>query len=50
MRGPDALDLNHVDELLDLLAQYGVGPELPRDYYQSDPSAKPVRDSFTESG
>jgi hypothetical protein len=44
----DALDLNHVDELLDLLAQYGVGPALSRDYFQSDPSAKPVQDFFTE--
>jgi hypothetical protein len=44
----DALDLDHVSDLLDLLAQYGVGPELSRDYFQSDPSAKPVQDYFTE--
>ena len=44
----DALDLDHVSDLLDLLAQYGVGPELSRDYFQSDPSAKPAKDFFTE--
>jgi len=44
----DALDLDNVRDLLDLLAQYDVGPELSRDYYQSDPSAKPVKDFFTE--
>jgi hypothetical protein len=46
----DALDLDHVSDLLDLLAQYGVGPELSRDYFQSDPSAKPAKDFFTEGG
>ena len=44
----EALDLDSVRELLGLLALYGVGPELSRDYYQSDPSAKPVKDYFTE--
>jgi hypothetical protein len=44
----DALDLDRVDELLTLLAHYGVGPELSRDYFQSDPSAKPSKDFFTE--
>ena len=44
----DALDLDYVSELLDLLAQYGVGPELSRDYFQSDPSAKPAKDFFTD--
>ena len=46
----DALDLDHVRELLNLLARYGVPPELSPDYYQSDPSAKPVKDFFTEGG
>jgi hypothetical protein len=44
----DALDLDHVRDLLALLPQYGVGPELSRDYFQSDPSAKPVKEFFTE--
>jgi hypothetical protein len=44
----DALDLDGVRDLLALLAQYGVGPELSPDYFQSDPSAKPVKDFFTE--
>ena len=44
----EALDLDNVRELHALLAQYGVGPELSSDYFQSDPSAKPVRDFFTE--
>jgi hypothetical protein len=43
-----ALDLEHVRDLLALLAQYGVGPELSSDYFQSDPSAPPVKDFFTE--
>ena len=44
----DVLDLDHVRELLDLFARYGVPPELSSAYYQSDPSAKPVQDFFTE--
>ena len=44
----DALDLDHLRELLALLARYGVGPELSPDSYQFDPSAKPVKDFFTE--
>lgn len=46
----DALDLDRVDDLLRLLAQYGIGPELSRDYHQSDPSARPAKDYFTEEG
>jgi hypothetical protein len=46
----DALDLDHVSDLLNLLAQYGVGPELSPDYSQSDPSAEPLKDFFTEGG
>ena len=44
----DALDLDRVGDLMTLLAQYGIGPELSRDYFQSDPSAKPAKDYFTE--
>ena len=44
----DALELDSVRDLLGLLAQYGVGPELSRDYFQSDPSTNPVKDFFTE--
>jgi len=44
----DALDLEEVRDLFALAAQYGAGPELTRDYFQSDPSAKPVKDFFTE--
>ena len=44
----EALELDSVRELLALLAQYGVGPELSRDYFQSDPSAKPAKDFFSE--
>ena len=44
----DALDLDEVRDLFALVAQYGVGPELSRDYFQSDPSAKPAKDFFTE--
>jgi hypothetical protein len=44
----DALDVDHVSDLLALLAQYGVAPQLSGDHYQSDPSAKPVEDFFTE--
>ncbi len=46
----NALEVNNVWDLHDLLAQYGVGPELTPDYFQSDPSAKPVKDFFTEGG
>lgn len=46
----DQLDIDHVDELFDLLAQYGLWPELTPDPYQSDPSAKPAKDYFTEDG
>ncbi len=44
----DALDVDHVSDLLALMAQYGIGPKLTGDYFQSDPSAKPVEDFFTE--
>jgi hypothetical protein len=44
----DVLDLDDVSDLLALFAQYGVPPELSSAYYQSDPSAKPVKDFFTE--
>ena len=43
------LDLDHVSEFMDLLAQYGGGPSLTRDYYQSDPSAPPAKDYFKEA-
>ena len=46
----DALDLDNVRDLHSLLAQYGVGPELSRDYFQSDPSAKPLKEFSTEDG
>lgn len=46
----DALDLDHVWELLEVQAKYGGGPELTRDYFQSDPSAPPAKDFFTEGG
>jgi hypothetical protein len=46
----DALELDNVGDLLALLAQYGVGPELSPAYYQSDPSAKPLKDFFAEGG
>jgi hypothetical protein len=46
----DALDLDNVRDLHALLAKHGVGPELSPDYYQSDPSAKPLKDFFTEGG
>ena len=44
----DALDLDEVRDLFALVAQYGIPPELTRDYFQSDPSAKPAKDFFTE--
>jgi hypothetical protein len=44
----DALDLDNLRELLDLLARHGVGPELSRDYFQSEPSARPAQDYFTD--
>jgi hypothetical protein len=44
----DVLDLDDVSDLLALLARYEVPPELSSAYYQSDPSAKPVKDFFTE--
>jgi hypothetical protein len=44
----DALELDYVRDLFALVAQYGIPPELSRDYFQSDPSAKPVQDFFTE--
>jgi len=44
----DALDLDNVRDLFALVAQYGIPPELTRDYFQSDPSAKPVKEFFTE--
>jgi hypothetical protein len=39
---------DRVRQTLNLLAQYGVGPDLSPDPYQSDPSAKPLKDFFTE--
>jgi hypothetical protein len=44
----DALDLDNVRDLFALAARYGAGPELTRDYFQSDPAAKPAKDLFTE--
>ncbi len=44
----DALDLDRVSELLKLMARHGIGPELEGDHFQSDPSAPPVEDCFTE--
>jgi transcriptional regulator with XRE-family HTH domain len=44
----DMLDLEYVDELLTLIAEYGIGMHLTGNHFQSDPSAKPVEDYFTE--
>jgi len=46
----DALDLQYVHELLDLLAQYQIPPDDSPAYWQSDPSAKPLKDYFTDGG
>ena len=44
----DALDLDHVGDLLSLLSRYEVGPELTRDYFQTDPSAKTIKELLSE--
>ena len=43
-----ALDLEYVDELLSLIAEYGIGINLTSNHFQSDPSAKPAKDYFIE--
>ena len=43
-----ALDLEYVDELLALIAEYGIGMHLTGNHFQSDPSAPPLKDYFTE--
>jgi hypothetical protein len=49
-RAMEALDLDAVPQLLDLLAQYNIPPEDSPAYWQSDPSAKPLKDFFTDGG
>ena len=44
----EALELDELRELFALLAKYGVGPELTRDLWQSNPSGKSPKDYFTE--
>jgi hypothetical protein len=46
----DALDLTEVRDLLALLSQYEIPPEDSPAYWQSDPSAKPLKDFFTDDG
>jgi hypothetical protein len=46
----EALDLDAVHQLLDLLAQYEIPPEDTPAYWQSDPSARPLKDFFTDGG
>jgi hypothetical protein len=49
-RAMEALDLDAVHQLLALLAQYKIPPEDSPAYWQSDPSAKPLKDFFTTDG
>jgi hypothetical protein len=49
-RAMEALDLDAVHQLLDLLAQYEIPPEDTPAYWQSDPSARPLKDFFTDGG
>ena len=49
-RAMEALDLDAVHQLLDLLAQYEIPPEDSPAYWQSDPSARPLKDFFTDGG
>jgi hypothetical protein len=46
----EALDLDAVHQLLDLLAQHEIPPEDTPAYWQSDPSARPLKDFFTDGG
>jgi hypothetical protein len=46
----EALDLYQVRDLQALLSQYEIPPDDSPAYWQSDPSAKPLKDFFTDDG
>lgn len=46
----DALELDNIHELFNFLAKYGIPPELTPFHYQSNPSAKPLKDFLKEEG
>jgi len=44
----DALDLDSVRDLLNLCAECEVPPEQERAYFQSDPTAQPIKDLLSD--